>query len=235
MDDERVVERLATSLGLKRDDVRYVARQKDGECYHALAVFLPADHGEASLQLADAINDAISIEAGLGNGAFLDLFAARRWRFAREARWYERRLAGLFPRRIDRKYAHLTRELAIAGRSATGEDVLAPDNRQAVVIVTSCRRDGRPVQEGHHNAHRTQAVMDCIEKHEQTLRAALMRPSGTEQADSLAVPVPVSKVTVPQAKQTSRPEAALAVGTHALRGVSLPGAAVEPIHLKISV
>ncbi len=177
MDDGRTVERLATSLGLRRGDVRYVMREKQGGCYHAIVLLFPAECSATSQTLADAINVALHIEAGLGNEALLDLFGARRRRFAREAGWVEKLLALCNPQLIDKKYALATKELAFADTAAQGEVTAIGQDKTAVIIIASCRRDGKPLGVWKHDADRTQAIIDVLEKHEDTLRSIVRHAS----------------------------------------------------------
>lgn len=177
MDDERTIERLASSLGLRRGDVRYVMREKQGGCYHAIVLLFPAECSATSQTLADAINVALNIEAGLGNGALLDLFGARRLRFEKEAGWLEKLLALCNPHHIDKKYARVTRELAFAGTAAQGEETAIGKDQTAVIIITSCRRDGKPLGLWKHDANRTDAIIEVLEKHEEELRSIVRHAS----------------------------------------------------------
>lgn len=195
MDDSRIVKRIAQSLGLRREDVRYVARKKESGRYYAITLLLPSECSETSYHLADAINDAINIEAGLGNGAFLDFFGARHVRFSREANWYEKLIAALRPSFPDKKYAYLTRALAFADMPEEGETNEELKDRVAVIIITSCRRDGKALFCWKHDADRTEAILLALEKHEERLRTIIRHAAPSHhllEAPVASAPVPVS-------------------------------------------
>ncbi len=175
MDDFRIVRRVATSLGLRREDVRFIATEREGGHYHAVAILLPNECSATSQELAAAINDAVNIEAGLGNGALLDFWGARQWRFMREARWFEKMMLPYFPQIVEKKYAHLAREVAFAGSPLENEDTHLSDGHCAVVLITSCRRDGKPLLHWKHDSDRTGALLEVMEKHEEALRTIVRK------------------------------------------------------------
>ena len=226
MDDERIAGRLAASLGLRREDVRCVVREKKDSCYHAVALLFPAECSETSHTLANAINDALNIEAGLGNVALLDLFGARKHRFSREAGWYEKIRALCNSRYIDKKYHHSTRELAFSGAAAEGEQSLVRRDQTAVIVITSCHRDGKPLLRSRHNANRALAIVDALEKHEDALRAIVRHAAPSHHL--LAAPrhlAPESVAPMPGKTHPVSPRKA-----HALFEMSQ-----EPSYIEISV
>lgn len=199
MDDFRIVRRVATSLGLRREDVRFIATEREGGRYHALAILLPNECSATSQELAAAINDAVNIEAGLGNGALLDLWGARHWRFMREARWFEKMMLPYLPHIIEKKYAHLAREVAFAGSPLENEHTHLSEGHCALVLITSCRKDGRPLLDWKHDSDRTEALLEVMEKHEETLRTIVRKaaPSHHLLAAPLREEPPMEHVSTP--------------------------------------
>lgn len=152
MDEYRILRRTALLFGLRREDVRCIAQGSEGGCNHAIALLLPGECGDTAQQLAAAMNDVLNIEAGLGNGALLDLWGGRHVRFAKEAKWYEKLMASYFPEWIDKRYAGLTRELAFVEPGGEGQC--------AVVVATG---------------ERAEAILDVLETHEEELRTIIRK------------------------------------------------------------
>lgn len=170
MDDGRIVERLATSLGLRREDVRCVTREKNGGRFYGVVLIFPEECSATSHQLAVTMNDALNIEAGLGNGALLDLFGARHRRFSMESSLLDRLRAVCCPGFIDRKYAHLNKALVFALEPTEAQEWAIGKEGCAVLIVTSCRKDGSALLESKHDINRAPAIVSALELHEETLR-----------------------------------------------------------------
>lgn len=171
MDDERIVERLATSLGLRREDVRCVSREKNGGRFYGVALIFPEECSATSHQLAVTMNDALNIEAGLGNGALLDLFGARHLRFSRESGLLDKLRAACRPGYIDRKYAHLNTALVFALEPTEAQEWAIGKEGCAVLIITSCRKDGSPLLASKHDINRAPAIVSALERHEEALRS----------------------------------------------------------------
>lgn len=209
MGDERIVDRLATSLGLRREDVCCVTREKNGGRFHGVALIFPPECSATSHQLAMVVNDALNIEAGLGNGALLDLFGARHIRFSRESTWFERLHAVCRPRFIDKKYAYLNKALAFALEPAETQEWSVKKDGCAVLIITSCCKDGSSLLASKHNLDRAPAIAGVLELHEEALRSIVRHAAPSHhllaapKTEAPVVTVPVKEV-MPRRVSNSR-------------------------------
>lgn len=197
MDDERIEKRLATSLGLKRDDVVSVAGKSKHGGQHALVLFLPEFCGDTSHRLADAMNEALNIEGGLGNEALLDLFAARAVRFRREGAWYEKLWAALDRRFLDRKYARCPRVLVFADVASDALGLPERPGQKGVVIFTG----------GPGAVDRAEPIVEVLEKHEDALRSIVRHAAPTHHLLPMLAPerppLPMPAAFAPTGKKHS--------------------------------